>query len=246
VRVLGIDTATRIATVGLADDGRAGPTRALPMAGSHARTLLPLIGDLLSGAALALGDLDLIAVSIGPGSFTGLRIGLSTAKGLCLAGALPVIGVPTLEAYARAVGPRAGTVWPVLDARKGEVYAAGFRWRHGVLDTIRPARALSPEALLDDLSPLCLLVGDGVDAYAERWRRHLGAGAELIRLDESPPNGSIVAALGGELFARQGGDDLAAVEPTYCRASEAEVHFGRRGTLRHAERGKIDRGEVVG
>jgi tRNA threonylcarbamoyladenosine biosynthesis protein TsaB len=246
VIVLGIDTATRIATVGLADDGRAGANRALPMVGSHARTLLPLISDLLSAAALTLRDLDLVAVSIGPGSFTGLRIGLSTAKGLCLASSLPVIGVSTLEAYARAAGSRPDTVWPVLDARKGEVYAAGFRWRDSALDTVRPARALSPEALLDDLSPPCLLVGDGVDAYAEFWQRHLGAGAELIRLDALPPNGSVVAALGGELFARRGGDDLAAVEPTYCRPSEAEVHFGRRSALSLAERGKIDRGEVVG
>src|SRR5262245_52075822 len=101
------------------------------MRGSHARTLLPLIDAALAAAGVGLRQLDLLAVSIGPGSFTGLRIGLSVAKGLALATGLPVVGVPTLEAYALHVGPRPGLICPVLDARKGEVYGAVFRWQGG-------------------------------------------------------------------------------------------------------------------
>src|SRR5689334_18463142 len=97
------------------------------MRGSHARTLLPLIDNALAAARCELSDLDLIAVSIGPGSFTGLRIGLSVAKGLALATGLPAVGVPTLEAYANCAGARSGLLCPVLDARKGEVYGAAFQ-----------------------------------------------------------------------------------------------------------------------
>jgi tRNA threonylcarbamoyl adenosine modification protein YeaZ len=88
-----------------------------------------LIDAVLAEADVRLADLARIAVSIGPGSFTGLRIGLSVAKGLALATGIPLVGVPTLEAYAHALGPAPDPIWPVLDARTGEIYAACFRWR---------------------------------------------------------------------------------------------------------------------
>ena len=173
------------------------------MRGSHARTLLPLIDEVLAAGGVALRALDLLAVSIGPGSFTGLRIGLSVAKGLALATGLPVVGVPTLAAYADTAGPRPGLVCPVLDARKGEVYAAAFHWpeepdrrRRGqaaalVASTAPTSRrcwssmaecivapvAVTPAQCASVRAP-CTLFGDGVDAYAGLWRRALGEGGE--------------------------------------------------------------------
>jgi tRNA threonylcarbamoyladenosine biosynthesis protein TsaB len=194
------------------------------MASSHARTLLPLIDEVLSAAGVGLTDLDLLAVSIGPGSFTGLRIGLAVVKGLALATGTPVVGVPTLRAYALAVGVRPGMVWPVLDARKGEVYAGGYRWRDGELaEAVAPA-AMDPAALAARLQPPCTLVGDGVDAYGELWRAVRGL--SQLRLGERPPSGAVVARLGIALLAGEGAADLAALEPRYCRLSEAELHRG--------------------
>lgn len=228
MRALGIDTATSIASVGIVADGCTAAERSLPMAGSHARTLLAVIEAVLAAAAVRLTDVGLLAVSIGPGSFTGLRIGLSVAKGLVLATGAPIVGVPTLEAYARAAGPRAGAVWPVLDARKGEVYAAGFDWRDGALGAIAEPLAIAPGALVERLRPPCTLLGDGVDAYEDLWRQRLGAGATLLRLAARPPSGAVIAALGAERAERSGTDDLARLEPVYCRQSEAELHRGRR------------------
>lgn len=227
MRALGIDTATAIASVGLVTDNTALVQRR-PMASSHARTLLPLIDEVLEQASTPLASIDLLAVSIGPGSFTGLRIGLAVAKGLALAAGLPLVGVPTLAAYATALGPRAGAVWPVLDARKGEVYAGGYRWRDEVtLDEITAPAALSPAALAALLQPPCTVVGDGVDAYGDQWGGSPGITA--VRLADHPPDGAVVARLGAAVLQRDGAADLAALEPHYCRRSEAEMHRDARG-----------------
>jgi tRNA threonylcarbamoyladenosine biosynthesis protein TsaB len=222
LRVLGIETATSLASVGIVAEDRVIAEQAVPMRGSHARTLLPLIDDALRSAGIALRDLDRVAVSIGPGSFTGLRIGLSVAKGLALAARLAVVGVPTLDAYARAIGARDGMVCPVLDARKGEVYAAAFRWQDGEpLRVLAPA-AIAPERFAAQVQGPCTLVGDGVDAYAALWGRAFGERAQLIPFAALPPSGAVVARCG---FAGSAcsPDELARLEPSYCRPSEAEI-----------------------
>jgi tRNA threonylcarbamoyladenosine biosynthesis protein TsaB len=221
VRALGIDTATAIASVGLVTSDVT-VERARPMASSHARTLLPAIDEVLAAAGIGLEAVDLFAVSVGPGSFTGLRIGLAVVKGLALATGKPAVGVPTLHAYALAVGPRPGMVWPVLDARKGEVYAAGYRWRGADLDEVVPPSALAPSTLAERLRPPCTLVGDGVDTYGEHWSSV--AGLSQLRLADRPPSGAVVARLGTTLLGAAGAADLAALEPRYCRLSEAELH----------------------
>jgi tRNA threonylcarbamoyladenosine biosynthesis protein TsaB len=217
VRVLGLDTATAIASVGLASDSALIIERHRPVGSSHARCILPLIDEVLRAAELRLGALDLLAVSIGPGSFTGLRIGLATIKGLALGCGLPVVGVPTLQAYAAALGPRPGTVWPVLDARKGEVYAAGYRWSGEHLEELAPPAAMAPASLAALLTSPCTLVGDGVDAYGEVWPSD--EGFDRRTLAACPPNGAVVARLGAVLSPLAPGD----LEPRYCRPSEAEV-----------------------
>jgi tRNA threonylcarbamoyladenosine biosynthesis protein TsaB len=247
VRVLGIDTATWTASVGIIDgrhtliDG----SRAIDQ-GSHATTLLPMLDAALCAAGLRLSDLQLLAVSIGPGSFTGLRISLSVAKGLALASGLPLVGVPTLEAFAHAAGKRSGLVCPVLDARKKEVYGAAFRWSGDVLEQASELAVLSPQSFAERLSVPCTLMGDGVDAYESLWRARLGDAAVLVPLQDCAPRGASVAWLGRRLFESTGADDPARLEPIYLRKSEAELH---RETHRRKDAfsgcGKIDRvGEV--
>jgi len=229
VRALGIETATSIASVGIVVEDQIAAERAVPMRGSHARTLLPLIDATLQAAGLQLSDIELLAVSIGPGSFTGLRIGLSVVKGLALATGIPVVGVPTLEAYARAAGPRLGLVCPVLDARKGEVYGATFRWRDGEPQCVSAPTAMAPARFAAAVhEDPCTLIGDGVDAYHELWRAAFGVRAALIPFSALPPSGAVVARLGCSRAAAAT-DDVAALEPQYCRASEAEIVQQRRG-----------------
>ena len=234
MRVLGIDTATRTASAGVIDDDRLLAERSLAAGGSHAAALLPLIESVLDAAHLGIGDLDLLAVAIGPGSFTGLRVGLSVAKGLALACAKPIVGAPTLEAYARGLGPRAGLVCPVLDARKREVYAAVFRWIGDELREVRAPDVVSPEDFASRLEMPCTLIGEGVDAYAALWRTCLGDAAELLSASALQPMGTVVARLGRLRYGAVGSDDLATLEPAYVRRSEAELgrhSDGRRNDL---------------
>ena len=228
MRVLGIETTTGVASVGFISADEVCSERVAPLSGNHARTLLPLIETVLEAGGADLDSVDLLAVSIGPGSFTGLRIGLSVAKGLALAAGRPIRGVPTLEAYARAAGPRAGLVCPVLDARKGEVYGAIFRWSEDELVCQAPGAALTPAQFGARIEGPCTLVGDGVDAYADLWSTQLGSRATLVRFADLPPSGVVVARMGVALARSHGTDDLALLEPVYCRLSEAEVQRGRR------------------
>lgn len=222
MRVLGIETATWTASVAIIDEGQTLAEHTLPQSASHGTSLFPLIGDALRSTALRLSDIELLAVSIGPGSFTGLRIGLSVVKGLALATGTPVIGVPTLEALAFAVGPQPQLLWATLDARKREVYAAAFRYSGDRVECVMPATVCTAEELARRLQPPCVVVGNGVDAYGEVLRARCGSGVELRPAAAVAPSGAAVARLGLLRFGEQGEDQMSGLEPCYVRSSEAE------------------------
>jgi tRNA threonylcarbamoyladenosine biosynthesis protein TsaB len=232
VRVLGIDTATWTASVGIIDGRHALAESAQSIDhGNHAATLLPMVDAVLLAAGLGLSDLQLLAVSIGPGSFTGLRIGLSVVKGFSLAAGLPIVGVPTLEALAYAAGRRSGLVCPVLDARKKEVYGAAFRWSGERLELVSAPAVLAPQRFAERFTPPCTLIGNGVDEYESVWRTYLGDDAELIPFRDCSPRGASVASLGLRLAESRGADDAARLAPLYLRKPEAELRgeIQRRG-----------------
>jgi len=148
VRILGLDTATWKASVGLRIDGVVVTERSRTADGSHAVSLLSLIEEVLRDGQCSVRDLEAVGVSSGPGSFTGLRIGCSVAKGLAYATGARLIAVPTLEALARTVAHLNGRVWSALDARKGELYAACFQSGNGGFQRLTDDLLLTPEALL--------------------------------------------------------------------------------------------------
>jgi tRNA threonylcarbamoyladenosine biosynthesis protein TsaB len=186
MRILGFDTATRATTVALdLGGGEVLEARDDPPPGErprHATTLLPLADQLLERAGIELADIELIAVGVGPGTFTGLRIGIATARGLVQALAIPAVGVSTLQSLAlngRGLGSAEGdidAVAPVLDARRGEVFAAAWpiadvEDRDAAL--LRPA-ALAPEVLADWLSELglsVLAIGEGTVEFRAQLER---------------------------------------------------------------------------
>src|SRR5512138_896658 len=172
--VLGIETSTRQGGAALVGDEGLVSEYTLNVEVTHSERLLPAIDRMLHDAGATLATLGGLAVSIGPGSFTGLRIGLSTAKGLAYATGLPVVGVPSLEALAWAVPAARWPVCAVLDARKQEVYAALFQHEPTGLRRIIEDRALAPEALCELIRKPTLFVGDGVAAYGELFARLLG------------------------------------------------------------------------
>lgn len=226
MRVLGIDTATRHASIGLYEDNGRLIERTDKATRSHATSALPLIERVLSDAGIGIGDVDAIAVSSGPGAFSGLRIGLSIAKGLACATGARLVGVSTLEALAHVARDRRGTVCTLLDARKGELYAACFEVSPEAVERRSKDAVTTAEALVTRLPTPCVIVGDAEAAYGAFLRSHLGAGIEFLDFEEYGPRGGVVAKLGADAVRAGQTVDPIQLEPVYIRSSEAEQLFG--------------------
>ena len=191
---------------------------------THSRTLMPMVQDMLRACDSSLEQVDVIAVAAGPGSFTGLRIGVSTAKGLAWAGDKPCAPCSTLESMSWQMAHVDGIIVAVMDARRQQVYNALFRARNGVLERISPDRAISLEELKEELDRLegdKWLVGDGAQLCWDVWNGALeGLRLAPIHLRWQTAWGVARAAL--ELAAADGlvsGEQLA---PVYHRLSQAE------------------------
>lgn len=225
--VLGIDTATRIASVGLVSEGRVLAEEARLAAANHTETLLPLILRVLELAGRSLPEVHGLSVSIGPGSFTGLRIALGTVKGFAYALKQKVVGVATLEALARTVTDWEGHICPVLDARKGEVYTARFhRHRSGQFTRLSPDLVVSPREFFSRLEDPCAFLGDGLERYGECLQEQCGPKARLLPFASHHPRGGVIARMGWERLHRGEADDLGALAPCYVRKPDAEFKAG--------------------
>ena len=225
--VLGVETSTMQGGVALVGDGGMVSEYTLNVEATHSERLLPTIDRMLQDACIALEGLGGIAVSIGPGSFTGLRIGLSTVKGLAYATGLPVVSVPTLEALAWAVPAARWQVCPVLDARKQEVYAALFQHEAGGLRRLMEDVALAPEDLCGRIRKPTLFLGDGVEAYGDLFRHLLGDKVLLPPLASRGARPACVAELGRGRLLRGERDAVESLVPRYLRPSEAELRRQR-------------------
>ena len=191
---------------------------------NHAATLPRLVERVLADAGERLVPGDAVAVTIGPGSFTGLRIGLSFAKGLAFASGLRIVGVPTLDALALAAPSWAGTLCAALDARKQEIYAALYRREAGRIVRLGTPIAVAVAALVEILTPPCSLIGDVVEAYGSVFGAALGSGVTLLGSDAHPPRARATARLAAaRLRADPAGDDLVTLTPAYLRPPEAEL-----------------------
>lgn len=162
--ILAFESSAKAASVALCRDGHLVSQYSQCSGLTHSRTLLPMAEDMLKNAELTLRDVDLIAVAHGPGSFTGIRIGVSTVKGLAWAGDTPCVGVSTLEAMAWHGLAAGGVVCPVMDARRSQVYNALFEIRDGRPQRLCPDRPIALAELAEDVKKLdapAFLVGDG-------------------------------------------------------------------------------------
>jgi tRNA threonylcarbamoyladenosine biosynthesis protein TsaB len=239
MRLLGIDTATAHASVAIVENGRLVSEKIhrpkVPIAAStggsrndHAENLLPLIESALQGAALSLSDLSGCAVAIGPGSFTGLRIGLSTVKGLCYGSGIPIAGVSTLHAIAARISDFRGVICPVLDARKKEVYAAMFHAGAGRLERLSDDVAVSCDRLgellrlFDPAEPI-LLAGDGA-VYGGQVMESVGRQVGICQEDALPSIATAVALIGEAGLISGNALSQGLVGPRYLRAAGAELH----------------------
>jgi tRNA threonylcarbamoyladenosine biosynthesis protein TsaB len=219
--ILAVESATAETSVALLKGAEPVARRRAPVQQPTAETLLPAIDALLSEVGVGLADVEAFAVSIGPGSFTGLRIGLATVKGLAFGTDRPALAVPTLAALSRVAEPGSGPVVAVLDARRDEVYAAGYQG--GAPAAWLPEGVYAAEALAERVPADCRLVGEGVVVVGQALRAALGSGVQLAPPPRGAADAAQVGALGAELLARGAGVDPAELVPRYVRRAQAEV-----------------------
>jgi tRNA threonylcarbamoyladenosine biosynthesis protein TsaB len=216
MRVLAIETSTLAGGVALLDGDRLVAEYVLDVSVTHSERLMSAVDRVLSDARWSVEDVQAIAVAVGPGSFTGLRIAVSTAKGLALARGLAVVAVPTLDALAARVPWARLPVCPVLDARKGEVYACRYRWDGEAMRREWEYLALAPEALAGRLDEPTLLLGDGAPAVVSPHARRVAPAL-------GTPSPAAVGVLGLARLRRGESVAPAALAPLYLRPSEAEL-----------------------
>jgi tRNA threonylcarbamoyladenosine biosynthesis protein TsaB len=229
--VLGIETTGRLGGFGIARDGGRVVEVMEDMTGSHVERGIGMLVRTLELAGTGLGSLDGLAVSIGPGSFTGVRVGLAMAKGIAFARKIPLAGVPTLDCMAGATEAE-GLVVPVRDARRGEIYFSIYLRESGSLTRLDDYLAAEPGQLVERVKPHAAgrrvtLTGDAISRYGDAVAGGLGPGVEFAPETEWAVRPGTVAALGLELLKAGGACDPAALEPLYVRASEAERQAGR-------------------
>jgi tRNA threonylcarbamoyladenosine biosynthesis protein TsaB len=232
--VLGIDTGLQVSATAIICDGQVIAESSASSA-SHCAGLPGQVAALLKFAGLSLFELRGLAIGLGPGSYTGLRVGLSYIKGLAAVLAIPVAGVPSLDALANAAAalksaPVGSLVCPVVDARKGEIYTALYRVGADALQKITDDLVTAPEYLYSHMNGDVLLVGD---AKARETASFLETGAMrigVLEVGEIASLGRFVAALGAARIARDECDLLATMEPRYVRPVEATFRPPKTGS----------------
>ena len=221
--VLAIETSSTLGSVALWCDGRARAERVLSQRLNHGALLFVELRRIQDEAGLSPGDVDLIALSQGPGSFTGLRIGLATARTAAYVLEKPLFAVPSLDVLAENAPPETPAVATVLDAKRGEVYACCYARHDGRLARQMPYAVIRPDEL--ELPEPCLVLGDAI----ARYRDALARPAATFGPEEAwRPQARVLARLAAERYAAGERQDIHAIEPLYLRRPEAEEVWERK------------------
>ncbi|MBA4371614.1 MAG: tRNA (adenosine(37)-N6)-threonylcarbamoyltransferase complex dimerization subunit type 1 TsaB [Thermodesulfovibrio sp.] len=229
MKILAIETSTILGGIAVADAGRGLIAEArLNVKTTHSERLMTVIGQVMEQSGLRLEEIDLFAVASGPGSFTGLRIGLSTAKGLAYATGKPMVTVPTLEAFAWSFAFSRYPVCIMLDARRDEVYTALFRWEGDTFVREIAETSVKPDELLTRLEGTVLFAGEGTLVYRDKIVSALGKRAVFAPADRMVPSPASLAVLGLDRAAAGHCTDPFGAAPLYIRRSEAEVKLDEK------------------
>jgi tRNA threonylcarbamoyladenosine biosynthesis protein TsaB len=220
--VLALDTSSKSCSVGLCNSEQLISEITINRRQTHSIHLLDAIHDALRSAGLAMSAIDLISAVIGPGSFTGLRIGLSCIKGLALAAEKPIVGICGLEALASQAFSWEKPICTMVDARKREVYAGCFQREDNTLKTITAECVTPPDIFIERLTTPHVFIGDGAYLYRELIETKFESLARFAASSQNIIRASTVARLGINRFLAKGSDHLSNLVPKYIRKSDAE------------------------
>lgn len=231
MRILALDSSGLVASVAIVDSTESGEELlaeyTVNYKKTHSQTLLPMLDEVARMIELDLQTVDAIAVAGGPGSFTGLRIGAATAKGLGLALKKPLIHVPTIAGLAYNLWGAKGLICPIMDARRGQVYTGIYTFEDGKLKTLEDQMAISIEELAQKLKgyrETVIFLGDGVPVFRKRLEEELMTDCEIsfAPANMNRQRGASVAALGLEYYKAGKIESAMDHQPDYLRVSQAE------------------------
>ncbi len=232
MKILGIESAGKVASVALVEDGQVLCDFTINGKYTHSKTIMPMLESIKKITEVDLTTVDAIAVSAGPGSYTGLRIGASTAKGLAQVWQVPIIGVSTLESLAYNVSDMDLLICPMLDARRQHAYCAAYRNTEDGLDTVMPIELRSVETFvkgIKDIGMKALFLGDGLSNHRKLVEIHMGERTWCeARAQEALPKASTLALVAEEKYRRGETDSYLTHHPNYYRPSQAEREMNIR------------------
>jgi tRNA threonylcarbamoyladenosine biosynthesis protein TsaB len=238
VKVLAIDTSSMVASVAVMDEQKLLAEYTVSHKRTHSEQLMPMIERVLESCDTRIGDIDAIAVASGPGSFTGLRIGAATAKGLAHACNIKIVGVPTLDGLAFNLPYCRGIICPIMDARRSQVYTALYKWDEGSFHKLMPHCAIALSDLLEELKKReerVVFLGDGVPVHRETLQKALGDKACFAPKSADRQRASSIAELALQALKRGEGQEGETFVPFYLRKSQAEREYDKKhkpeGTL---------------
>lgn len=224
MRILAIESSSLVASVAIVEDGVTMAEYSANFKKTHSQTMLPMIDSMVSLLGIELSTIDAIAVSGGPGSFTGLRIGSATAKGLGLALNKPLIHVPTLDGTAYNLYGAGGLICPIMDARRNQVYTGIYRFEKE-FRVVMEQDAMDMGVLIDKLNEMgerVIFLGDGVPVHEKMIREKMAVPFDFAPAHMNRQRAASVAALGSVYFTEGKIETAAEYGPDYLRKSQAE------------------------
>ncbi|HOQ01636.1 MAG TPA: tRNA (adenosine(37)-N6)-threonylcarbamoyltransferase complex dimerization subunit type 1 TsaB [Acetivibrio clariflavus] len=231
MKVLAIDTSTVIAAVAIMDDEKLLGEYSINNKKTHSQKLMVMIDEIMKNLDLKPSDIDVFAASIGPGSFTGLRIGVTTAKAMAYAANKPVVGVPTLDALAYNVVTSKFVICPILDARNNQVFTALYEVKDGKLERTTEYMGIPVSELVQIIrqnDKKVIFTGDAVDLHKEYFMSELGENCEFAPLGSRLQRGASVAEL-AIMMAKEGKlTSSFELVPFYLRKSQAEREMEKK------------------
>jgi tRNA threonylcarbamoyladenosine biosynthesis protein TsaB len=225
MKILAVDTATRSCSVAVVQEKSLLAEMTTVRKQTHSKHLMEMINRVMDLSGLPLSELDGFAVTSGPGTFTGLRIGISSVKGLASASGKPVVGVSSLESLAVQACFLPYLICPLIDARRGEVYFSRYRFQNGHLKKEVDEQVFPPEKAVFDLNEACLFIGDGALLYQKMILNKMGKSAFFASSFQNTIRASTVAYLSMNRFKNEDTDDVGKFVPHYIRRSDAELNL---------------------
>lgn len=225
MKILAIESSGLVASVAVIEEGVLLAEYTMNYKKTHSQTLLPILEEITQAIELDLNSIDAIAVSKGPGSFTGLRIGSATAKGLGLALSKPIIPVPTLDALAYNLWGTDKIVCPLMDARRGQVYTGLYTFEHETISVILPQCAIDISEVIEEVNHLgrdVIFLGDGVPVFKDYIKENVAVSYSFAPANCHIQRAANVAALGAVLYEKGVVETASEHKPEYLRLSQAE------------------------